>query len=46
LGVGPGDSIAFEVTDDQIRVTRDREPGSFEKWAGRFRNGRRARERA
>jgi hypothetical protein len=35
-----GDELTFEVTDDEVRVARDREPGVFVKWAGRFRTGR------
>jgi len=40
LGVGPGDTLMFEVTTDGVRVARDHEPGAFTKWAGRFRVGR------
>jgi len=40
LGVQPGDMVTFVRTDDGIRMTRDREPGVFTKWAGRLRIGR------
>jgi AbrB family looped-hinge helix DNA binding protein len=40
LGVGPGDTLTFEVTEDEIRVVREREPGVFGKWAGRYRVGK------
>jgi antitoxin PrlF len=40
LGVGEGDVVTFELTSEGIRLTRDREPGVFTKWAGRFRDGR------
>ncbi len=39
LGVGAGDVVAFEVASEGIHLTRDREPGVFQKWAGRFRSG-------
>ncbi len=39
LGVGSGDVVAFEMTSEGIRLTRDREPGVFQKWTGRFRSG-------
>ena len=39
LGVGPGDTLTFEVTANEIRVVREHEPGVFEKWAGRHRVG-------
>ncbi len=39
LGVAAGDVVLFELASDGIHVTRDREPGVFEKWAGRFRSG-------
>jgi AbrB family looped-hinge helix DNA binding protein len=39
LGVGVGDIVLFELTDDGIQLTRDREPGVFRKWAGRLRVG-------
>jgi antitoxin PrlF len=40
LGVGEGDIVTFELTNQGIHLTRDREPGVFAKWAGRFRSGR------
>ena len=40
LGVEAGDVVSFELVDDGIRMTRDREPGVFTKWAGRLRVGR------
>ncbi len=40
LGVEAGDTIAFELTTDGIRMTVDREPGVFAKWTGRWRSGR------
>jgi AbrB family looped-hinge helix DNA binding protein len=40
LGVVVGDTVTFEMTNGEIRVARDREPGTFEKWEGRFRSGR------
>ncbi len=39
LGVGAGDVVCFELTNEGIQLERDREPGVFEKWAGRFRTG-------
>jgi hypothetical protein len=40
LGVTAGDVVTFELTNEGIQLTRDREPGVFAKWAGRLRSGR------
>jgi|NGEPerStandDraft_6_1074524.scaffolds.fasta_scaffold211557_2 antitoxin PrlF len=40
LGVSAGDVVTFELTNEGIHLTRDREPGVFTKWTGRFRSGR------
>jgi AbrB family looped-hinge helix DNA binding protein len=40
LGVDAGDFVTFELTDAGIALTREYEPGVFEKWAGRFRTGK------
>ncbi len=40
LGVAAGDVVTFELTSEGIQLKRDREPGVFERWAGRFRRGR------
>ena len=39
LGVAAGDVVCFELTSEGIQLQRDREPGVFERWAGRFRSG-------
>jgi AbrB family looped-hinge helix DNA binding protein len=39
LGVGPGDQVAFELTERGVQVWPVHPPGAFHRLAGRWREG-------